>query len=73
MRTTQQLSRSNNGVALSFDEYRRLKAIEENYLKGYSVVPLFFPSEDLSEYAHGTRVKKSLTKAMKQYPQLPWK
>ena len=29
---------------------------------------LLLPSEDVSDYAHATRIKKSYEKALKQYP-----
>lgn len=60
-------------VSVPIKEYERLKTIEKEFQKGYDVVPILFPSEDISDYAYGSRVKKSLAKAMKKYPPSVWK
>jgi hypothetical protein len=73
MPVTKSILNSSKEISLSFNEYSRLKAIEEQYHRGYSVVPLFFSTEELSEYAHSSRVKKSLSNALKKYPPLVWK
>ncbi|MEK7619011.1 MAG: hypothetical protein AAB416_02075 [Patescibacteria group bacterium] len=55
-------------VSVPVREYERLKAIEHEFKRGYDIVPMLFPSENLSDYAHGARVKKSLKKAFEEHP-----
>ncbi len=66
----QQLTKT---VSIPLGEYEHLKAIEQTFRKSHDIVPLLFASENFAEYAHETRVKKSLTKALKQYPSVVWK
>jgi len=59
-------------ITIPKTEYKRLKQIEQRFKTvRETIAPELFPeipSEDIEEYAHPQRIRRSLKNALKQYP-----
>lgn len=61
-----------NTITIPKTEYKRLKQAAERYetIRQTIAPTLFpeFPTENLRDYAHPERIRRSLRKALKEYP-----